>query len=297
MKSFKQYLNSGTVNEASYGKGSNAIITATMKNPVEGLAKELLDIIGKKVWISSAYRDEYNQARVVYGNWKRKGGANGGKQYLLKLYGNDKLAAKVSDAYEAGTSKKDSIAKAEKVLVDAMNNNKEYMSNHQLENAVDISSWQDENGNKRGLNRSEYKKIKDFIKGGSSKYAVKVVDEGDHVHIKLNIKGGAGKRTAKARSKSTKKITFGKGGSVGATAVVGSVTPTDDSNSEISFGSKGADVKEIQQTLVNLGYNLGSYGINQDGVDGHYGKATAAAIKDFQQRNKLTASGSLDTLA
>ena len=282
MKSFKNYLNSDTINEVSYGKGSNAIVTDIMKDPVEGLAKELLDIIGKRIWISSAYRDEYNQARVVYGNWKRKGGANGGRQYLLNLYGNDNLAGKVADAYEAGTNKKDSIAKAEAVLLDAIAKG-DYMSNHQLENAIDISSYEDSNGKKRGLSRSEYKKIKDFIKGGSSNYAVKVVDEGDHVHIKLNIKGGGSKGKKSTASASTKTTTD-------------IARQSTDKDAVIKYGSKGDQVKQIQQTLVNLKYDLGTYGPNGDGVDGNYGQKTSKAIQNFQERNKLKSTGSLDAL-
>ena len=202
MKSFKRYLNSETVNEAAYKKGRNAIVTDRMKPHVEGLAGELYDVIDKKIWISSAYRDEYDQARVVYGNWKRKGGGSAGNSYLQRLYGNKKLAAKVHDAYDAGTDKKDSIARAERVLLDAIAN-KNYMSNHQLENAVDISSYVDNQGKKKGLSKAEYKKIKDFVNGGNSSYATKIVDEGDHVHVKLNVtpkNGGNYGKKAKPRS-------------------------------------------------------------------------------------------------
>lgn len=202
MKSFKRYLNSIAINEATYKKGRNAIVTNRMKPHVEGLASELYDVIDKKIWISSAYRDEYDQARVVYGNWKRKGGGSAGNSYLQRLYGNKKLAAKVHDAYDAGTNKKDSIARAERVLLDAIAN-KNYMSNHQLENAVDISSYVDNQGKKKGLSKAEYKKIKDFVNGGSSSYATKIVDEGDHVHVKLNVtpkNGGNYGKIGKPRS-------------------------------------------------------------------------------------------------
>ena len=38
--------------------------------------------------------------------------------------------------------------------------------------------------------------------------------------------------------------------------------------------------------LYNLGYNLGSYGI-----DGDFGKATEAAVKEFQRDHKLNQDG------
>ena len=46
----------------------------------------------------------------------------------------------------------------------------------------------------------------------------------------------------------------------------------------IRRGNKGEYVKEAQTILYNLGYNLGSYGI-----DGDFGRATEAAVKEFQR--------------
>ena len=54
----------------------------------------------------------------------------------------------------------------------------------------------------------------------------------------------------------------------------------------IRRGSKGDDVREAQTILYNLGYGLGSYGI-----DGDFGKATEAAVKEFQRDHGLTQDG------
>ena len=51
-------------------------------------------------------------------------------------------------------------------------------------------------------------------------------------------------------------------------------------------GSKGEDVKYVQTMLYRLGYNLGSYGI-----DGDFGRATEAAVKEFQRDHKLNQDG------
>jgi peptidoglycan hydrolase-like protein with peptidoglycan-binding domain len=51
-------------------------------------------------------------------------------------------------------------------------------------------------------------------------------------------------------------------------------------------GSKGEDVRYVQTILYNLGYNLGSYGI-----DGDFGRATEAAVKEFQRDHGLNADG------
>lgn len=55
---------------------------------------------------------------------------------------------------------------------------------------------------------------------------------------------------------------------------------------ELSNGSRGDDVKKLQQSLIDAGYDLGSYG-----ADGIYGNATAAAVKKYQQDNGLKVDG------
>lgn len=56
-------------------------------------------------------------------------------------------------------------------------------------------------------------------------------------------------------------------------------------------GSKGDDVAELQRLLVALGYNLGAYGANKDGVDGEFGAKTTSAVKAFQQKYALEVDG------
>ena len=51
-------------------------------------------------------------------------------------------------------------------------------------------------------------------------------------------------------------------------------------------GVKGSDVKELQQKLIKLGYDVGKW---QD--DGEYGSATVNAVKAFQRDHKLSADG------
>lgn len=50
------------------------------------------------------------------------------------------------------------------------------------------------------------------------------------------------------------------------------------------YGSRGEEVKQIQQKLKSWGYYSGS-------VDGIYGSGTFNAVKKFQQKNGLTADG------
>lgn len=52
----------------------------------------------------------------------------------------------------------------------------------------------------------------------------------------------------------------------------------------LSQGSKGAEVKDLQKRLVQIGYQVGK-------VDGIYGKSTTAAVKRFQRNRGIKADG------
>lgn len=60
----------------------------------------------------------------------------------------------------------------------------------------------------------------------------------------------------------------------------------------LSKGDTGADVKELQEALMKLGFSLPKYG-----ADGDYGKETEGAVKSFQRDNGLDATGIFDTSA
>lgn len=54
----------------------------------------------------------------------------------------------------------------------------------------------------------------------------------------------------------------------------------------LSLGSKGEVVKELQNALIKLGYNLGAYG-----ADGDFGSATSNAVRLFQRDYNLIGDG------
>lgn len=58
---------------------------------------------------------------------------------------------------------------------------------------------------------------------------------------------------------------------------------------DLGFGTAGEDVKQVQQALKDLGYDLGSFG-----ADGKFGAATQEAIKAFQKANDLEVTGIVD---
>ena len=53
--------------------------------------------------------------------------------------------------------------------------------------------------------------------------------------------------------------------------------------------TEGDDVKELQQSLISLGFDCGSYG-----ADGEYGDCTEMAVTNFQKAYGLSASGKYD---
>lgn len=51
-------------------------------------------------------------------------------------------------------------------------------------------------------------------------------------------------------------------------------------------GMKGEDVKQLQEALINLGYDLG-----KNGADGDFGSATYSAVRAFQKAKGLIVDG------
>ena len=58
------------------------------------------------------------------------------------------------------------------------------------------------------------------------------------------------------------------------------------SNDVLSIGDTGEDVRELQEWLVKLGYNVGS-----KGPDGDFGSKTYTAVIDFQRKHDLNDDG------
>lgn len=56
--------------------------------------------------------------------------------------------------------------------------------------------------------------------------------------------------------------------------------------SNLSYGSSGDEVRKLQQSLINAGYDLGN-----TGADGKFGPKTQAAVKKYQADNGLTVDG------
>ena len=52
---------------------------------------------------------------------------------------------------------------------------------------------------------------------------------------------------------------------------------------QLSYGSQGSDVTELQKLLNQNGYKLT--------VDGIFGSQTQSAVRDYQKKNNLTVDG------
>lgn len=82
-----------------------------------------------------------------------------------------------------------------------------------------------------------------------------------------------------------KRTTFG--GSTPAPTPTPAPAPKPSINNDaLSIGDTGEDVRELQEWLVKLGYNVGSRG-----PDGDFGSKTYAAVIDFQRKNDLDDDG------
>jgi len=60
---------------------------------------------------------------------------------------------------------------------------------------------------------------------------------------------------------------------------------------ELKKGDENEKVTALQKNLLALGYDLGTFGTQKNGVDGDFGSKTETALKKFQSDYGLTATG------
>ena len=74
----------------------------------------------------------------------------------------------------------------------------------------------------------------------------------------------------------------------------GSMTDLSKIQGDLKKNSSGKDVEQAQKALKSLGYDLGKFGKEADGIDGKFGKVTESAVKAFQAANNLKVTGIID---
>ncbi len=240
---------------------TGGVMPPNMKKIVDSLRKELKDNGIKLGTITSGFRDAYNQGRIMYANWfslsknKIKSGEDTSallkkrRKYLVKLY-NDKKAQAVDDIL-ASAYKESNDGKggiSPEQLKKALNNVEKYLKSNPISN---------HQGN-RAIDVPPNSALKKFIKEGKSKFAEGCLDEGNHLHIKLRpYEGSSGSAASSTTKDATNKLTK-------------------------------KQIEEVQTFLKSKRYDLGTTGLNKDGVDGGFGTKTKAALKDWKSKNGMT---------
>ena len=98
----------------------------------------------------------------------------------------------------------------------------------------------------------------------------------------LTADGTAGEQTQRALYGGNAKAANSKTTAAPQTGTT--TTQTANTSGTLKVGSTGADVKTLQQKLIELGYLKGT-------ADGVFGKQTASAVKAYQKASNLTADG------
>jgi hypothetical protein len=120
------------------------------------------------LYITSAFRSDYDQSRIMYGNYSSRGvGTPEARRYLEGLYRRFPNVSKIVDAYEAPGDREQRIRAGEKII-----NNTWPRVAHRAGQSLDLS----------GLSMSEIKTILDKMRSFAD---FKELNEGDHYHITI----------------------------------------------------------------------------------------------------------------
>jgi len=145
--------------------------------------------------INSALRTPYNQVRIMFQNYKKKGGLQdraAGRKYLVDLY-NTKAANAIVDAWEKGNYTTEEAAGAGAGSLAAPSSPYFHISKHQLGKAVDVAFG--------GYPTPNEKVAKALLAAAQASKGINILIEKDHFHVsyeganvqsKVRRFGGAG---------------------------------------------------------------------------------------------------------
>ena len=183
---------------ASRGKfsadGLSNIILTSKRVDIEGsssLLKEYLKIlnntaveIGGKISITSANRDSYNQSRIMYGNYKRRGvGSNRANKYLNSLYRRLPRINDITNVFAGSANKDQKIREAEQIIETAWPK-----GGHRSGKSIDVRFGS---------------KVQEILQATQSLATVDILKESDHFHVTIkSLKPGGIKKMRRFRPKS-----------------------------------------------------------------------------------------------
>ena len=126
-----------------------------------------------------------------------------------------------------------------------------------------------------------------FSSNGTTREHTGMVEDCDGVYV-YTIEGNKSNVCKRCTYRLTDTYIYGYIRPLYADAKKGTTSGT--SYPTLKKGSTGADVKELQKKLIELGYSCGV-----SGADGDFGDATLAAVKLFQKKNGLAVDGIVGT--
>jgi hypothetical protein len=147
-------------------------VTSAVKNFMEALGKKAAELGVETPIITSGWRSVENQAGLMGRNWNSNGGMQGGREYLVKIYGQD-YGSQMADVFEQHGFGRESVDPAVRVIKSRP------VGSYHIANpgmALDISLT------------SGIKEVLDTIKS-EGVFDIKIVDEtdtaGPHYHVSI----------------------------------------------------------------------------------------------------------------
>jgi len=253
--------------------GKNVVFVPETLDVVHGFLTDLVNAFpGDRFAFNSAYRDEYNQSRVMYNNWRNKGRR---EDYLTGVYKNKSMAKEMHAAFVAGETKTQSINKGEQLLLNYRAQGR-HISRHQLASALDISGY-------------KQAAVQSWINRGGSSFADSAINEGDHIHIRLNVSSKFPVGTSVTNQTTiSKPITpTGSISTISKDVKKKSVKNKDvsiNNVTELKIEDSGKAVHDLHILLAELDYEF-ELGIGSDFSLEHYGSETEDIVKQFQSNN------------
>jgi peptidoglycan hydrolase-like protein with peptidoglycan-binding domain len=142
-------------------------------NNASSMLSEYLSILdqtaksfGGRIQITSAFRDSYNQARIMFNNYKSRGiGSSRANRYLSSLYRRFPRINEIVDVYSGSGSKENKIKAVENIIETSWPK-----GGHRGGKSIDIRFG---------------KKVKDILVETQGLATVDILQESDHFHVTI----------------------------------------------------------------------------------------------------------------